>query len=70
MKKGIHPKYGKSSAKCACGEIFETGSTEESIHVEVCSKCHSFFTTGKRKLTDTRGRVSKYMEKYGKPAEE
>lgn len=64
MKEGIHPKYGEAVIKCACGETFTTGSTKKSLHVEICSKCHPFFT-GKQKLVDTGGRVDKFKKKYG-----
>ncbi len=64
MKDGIHPKYEDTPVKCACGENFTTGSTKEKISVEICSKCHPFFT-GKQKLVDTGGRVDKFKKKYG-----
>ena len=64
MKEGIHPKYGKATVRCACGETFETGSTKQDLHVEICSQCHPFFT-GKQKLVDTGGRVDKFKKKYG-----
>lgn len=64
MKKNIHPKYGKSVVRCACGETFVTGSTKEEIRVEICSKCHPFFT-GKQKLVDTGGRVERFKKRYG-----
>jgi len=64
MKEGIHPKYGEAVIKCACGETFTTGSTKKSLHVEICSKCHPFFT-GKQKLVDTGGRVEKFKKKFG-----
>jgi len=64
MKEKIHPKYGEAVVKCACGETFTTGSTKKSLHVEICSKCHPFFT-GKQKLVDTGGRVDKFKKKYG-----
>jgi large subunit ribosomal protein L31 len=64
MKEGLHPKYGEAVIKCACGETFTTGSTKKSLHVEICSKCHPFFT-GKQKLIDTGGRVDKFKKKYG-----
>jgi large subunit ribosomal protein L31 len=64
MKEGIHPKYGEAVVKCACGETFTTGSTQKNLRVEICSKCHPFFT-GKQKLIDTGGRVDKFMKKYG-----
>jgi len=63
MKKDIHPKYSKTTVRCACGNEFETGSTAESIRVEICSKCHPFFT-GKQKLVDTAGRVERFRRKY------
>ena len=49
MKEGIHPKYGKAIVRCVCGETFETGSTKKELRVDICSKCHPFFT-GKQKL--------------------
>ena len=52
MKEGIHPNYQQTTIKCACGNVIETGSTKKDIRVEVCSKCHPFFT-GKQKLVDT-----------------
>ena len=64
MKEGIHPKYGKAVVKCACGETFTTGSTKKELRVEICSKCHPFFT-GKQKFVDTAGRVEKFKRKYG-----
>jgi large subunit ribosomal protein L31 len=65
MKKGIHPEYFECKVTCACGTIFETFSTKEEFHVEICSKCHPFFT-GKQKLVDTAGRVEKFEMKYGR----
>jgi large subunit ribosomal protein L31 len=62
MKEGIHPKYGKSVVRCACGETFETGATKEAISVDVCSKCHPFYT-GRQKLVDTGGRVDKFRRR-------
>jgi large subunit ribosomal protein L31 len=64
MKENIHPKYVKSIVKCACGESFETYSTKPELHVEICSKCHPFFT-GKQKLVDTGGRVERFKKKFG-----
>lgn len=63
MKEGIHPNYGPAVIKCACGAVFETGSTKQSINVEICSKCHPFYT-GKQKLVDTGGRVEKFKKKF------
>lgn len=64
MKKDLHPKYHRATVTCACGETFETGSTKEAIKVEICSKCHPFFT-GKQKFVDTGGRVERFKRKYG-----
>ena len=58
MKQGIHPDYKQTTIRCACGNVIETGSTKENIVVDVCSKCHPFFT-GKQKLVDTGGRVDR-----------
>ncbi len=69
MKKDIHPKYGKSIIKCACGNSFETGSTKESMKIEICSVCHPFFT-GKQKIVDTAGRVERFNRKYNLNNEE
>jgi len=64
MKQDIHPKYEKCMVTCACGETFESASTRKELRVEICSKCHPFFT-GKQKLIDTSGRVDKFKRKYG-----
>ena len=55
MKQGIHPNYVDCTITCACGNVIKTRSTKPEIHVEVCSKCHPFYT-GKQKLVDTGGR--------------
>lgn len=59
MKEGIHPQYEKVTIKCACGAEFETRSTKKDIRLDICSKCHPFFT-GKQKLVDTGGRVDRF----------
>ena len=64
MKENIHPRYYRTVVTCACGESFETGSTKENLKVEICSKCHPFFT-GKQKFVDTGGRVERFKRKYG-----
>lgn len=64
VKEGIHPDYAPTTIKCACGEVIETGSTRQNIRVEICSKCHPFFT-GKQKLVDTGGRVDRFNKKFG-----
>ena len=64
MKAGIHPDYQQTTIRCACGAVYPTGSTKKDIRVEVCAKCHPFFT-GKQKVVDTGGRVSRFNKKYG-----
>jgi len=64
MKAEIHPQYGEATVTCACGETFTTGSVKKELHVEICSKCHPFFT-GKQKLVDTGGRVERFQKRYG-----
>ena len=65
MKEGIHPKYKEAKVVCACGETFTTKSTLNNIRLDICSKCHPFFT-GKQKLIDAEGRVEKFRKKYAK----
>ncbi len=65
MKAAIHPEYLETTITCACGEVVHTRSTRPSIRVEICSKCHPFFT-GKQKLVDTAGRVERFQRKYGR----
>lgn len=60
----IHPKYNEATVRCVCGETFKTGSTKKEIRVEICSKCHPYFT-GKQKLVDTGGRVDRFKKRYG-----
>lgn len=64
MKEGIHPEYKAATIACACGNVVETRSTVQTIHVEICSQCHPFFT-GKQKFVDSAGRVEKFRRKYG-----
>lgn len=65
MKEAIHPDYNKVQVHCACGETWMSASTKKDLRVEICSKCHPFFT-GKQKLLDTAGRVDRFQRKYGK----
>jgi len=65
MKEKIHPEYKEAKVICACGETFITRSTKPLIKVDICSKCHPFYT-GKQKIVDTEGRVEKFIKKYGK----
>ena len=64
MKEGIHPKYVDCTITRACGEVIHTRSTRPEIRVEVCSKCHPFYT-GKQKLVDTGGRVDRFNKRFG-----
>ena len=63
----IHPDYQQTTIRCACGAVYPTGSTKQDIRVEVCAKCHPFFT-GKQKLVDTAGRVERFNRKYNRSA--
>ena len=65
MKQGIHPNYVDCTITCACGNVIKTRSTKPEIHVEVCSKCHPFYT-GKQKLVDTGGRVERFNKRFGR----
>ncbi len=62
MKKDIHPDFNQTTVKCACGNEIEVGSTSKDIKIEICSKCHPFFT-GKQKLVDTAGRIERFRKK-------
>jgi large subunit ribosomal protein L31 len=64
VKQNIHPNYQRATVVCACGNTFETRSTAPTIHVEICAKCHPYFT-GKQKLVDTAGRVERFHRRYG-----
>ena len=65
MKDGIHPKYGPAVIRCACGNVIETRSTKPEIRVEICSKCHPFFTC-KQKLVDSGGRVDRFNRRFNR----
>ena len=65
MKPEIHPTYQQVNVHCACGETWNTGSTRKELRVEICSKCHPFFT-GEQRLLDTGGQVEKFMRRMGR----
>lgn len=66
MKAEIHPEYSEITVTCSCGNKFQTRSTAgKDIHVDICSKCHPFFT-GQQKMIDTAGRVERFRQKYSK----
>ena len=63
MKKGIHPKYEETTITCVCGNTYKIKSTASNLHVDICSKCHPFFT-GKQVFVDTAGRIERFNKKY------
>ena len=67
MQHDIHPPYNNIEVHCSCGNHFTTRSTlpDKTLHIEVCSKCHPFYT-GNQKIIDTAGRVDKFRRRYGK----
>ena len=67
MKKNLHPEYQEVNVHCACGETWTTSSTKKELRLEICSKCHPFFT-GKQKLVDSAGRVERFRRRYEKKA--
>ena len=64
MKEGLHPNYGPSTITCACGNVIETNATKPEMKVDVCSKCHPYWT-GSLKQNTTGGRAEKFRQKYG-----
>ena len=64
MKKGIHPQYGLCTVRCTCGNTFVTRSTVSEMTIDLCDKCHPFYT-GQQKLVDTGGRVQRFSNKFG-----
>ena len=63
MKADIHPAFYKATVTCSCGNVFETGATKPSLRVEVCSKCHPFYT-GEQRIVDTQGRIERLRRRY------
>ena len=64
MKADIHPDYNATSIACACGTVYNTGSTRKGLKVGICAACHPFFT-GEQKFVDTAGRIEKFSKRYG-----
>ena len=64
MKQGIHPEYSNTTITCACGNVFEAGSTKKDLKVDICSNCHPYWT-GNLKRDTTGGRADKFKKKYG-----
>jgi large subunit ribosomal protein L31 len=63
MKTGIHPQYVVATVSCACGNTWQTRSTKETVHLDVCSRCHPYFT-GEARIVDTAGRVERFRKRY------
>ncbi len=65
MKTEIHPNYAVTTITCACGEVIHTRSTKQNIRIEICSKCHPFYT-GEKKFVDSAGRIERFEQRYKK----
>jgi large subunit ribosomal protein L31 len=65
MKEKIHPKYAEATIVCACGNQWQTRSTRDRVHLDVCSKCHPYFT-GEARIVDTAGRVERFRMRAAK----
>ena len=65
MKSELHPSYEVTTITCACGNVIHTRSTKKNVRVEICSKCHPFFT-GDKKFPDTAGRIERFAKRYKK----
>jgi large subunit ribosomal protein L31 len=63
VKPSIHPAYQRIAVTCACGATYEVGSTKKSLRIDVCAKCHPFYT-GKQRIVDSGGRVERFLRKY------
>jgi large subunit ribosomal protein L31 len=63
MRANIHPKYVEATIVCACGNTWQTHSTKESVHLDICSRCHPYFT-GEQRIVDTAGRVERFRKRY------
>ena len=63
MRSGIHPQYMEATVTCACGNTFTVGSTKPTLRVDVCSKCHPFYT-GQQRILDTAGRVERFRKRF------
>ena len=63
MRPEIHPNFYKCTVTCSCGNVFETGATKPTLRVELCSKCHPFYT-GEQRVVDTQGRIERMRRRY------
>jgi len=66
MKAGLHPKYEAATIHCTCGNEIATRSTRQKMHLDVCNKCHPFFT-GEHRIVDTAGRVERFNRRFQRP---
>lgn len=64
LKPGIHPKYELTTITCGCGAVYEVGSTKKNLRVEICSRCHPFFTGAGQRIVDTGGRVERFKRRF------
>jgi len=64
VKKNIHPPFQETTVTCACGAVYIMGSTKKNVRVDICSRCHPFFT-GQQRVVDTGGRIERFEKKYG-----
>lgn len=64
MKEKIHPNYVEATIICSCGNTWQTRSTKDRVHLDVCSSCHPYFT-GEQRIVDTAGRVERFKKRYG-----
>lgn len=67
MRTGIHPLYVDTTISCACGHVYEVGSTTPNLKVEICSRCHPYYT-GTHKIMDTEGRIDRFRTRYANSA--
>ena len=65
MREKIHPRYVEATIICACGNTWQTRSTKETVHLDICSRCHPYFT-GEQRIVDTAGRVERFRKRYEK----
>ncbi len=65
MREKIHPQYVESTIICACGNTWKTRSTKSEVHLDICSRCHPYFT-GEQRIVDTAGRVERFRKRYEK----
>lgn len=64
MKEGIHPDYQRTTVTCSCGAVYYLGSTKRDLRIEICGKCHPFYT-GQQRIIDSGGRVERFKKRYG-----